>query len=457
MEEQRRLFGTNGIRGVVNKDMTAKFALEIGQSIGTIFNNGRILLGRDGRSSGMFLSSAVASGLMAAGCSVYDVNMIPTPGLQYVTKTWRFDGGVVITASHNPPEYNGIKVMDADGIEISSEKEIKIEETYYERRWNIAEWESIGKMNVKTGAIQDYKDAIKRHVDQEKIEKAKLKVVIDPANSVGALVSPSLLSELGCKVYTVNANIDGSFPGRNPEPRLENLDALCEAVRASRSNLGIAYDGDADRAIFVDEAGHPHWGDKSFGIVEKFFLHENPGEKVVTPVSSSQMIEEIAERYDGEVVWTKVGSTIVSRKMLEVSAKLGGEENGGIFYGPHLAVRDGAMTSALIVEIVAKTRKKFSRLVKELPTYYIHKDKVTCPNQVKQKVLERLLEETREHRVETVDGVKIWFPDKSWILIRPSGTEPIYRLYSEAKTRSKTMNLISKYKSTLKQLVKNTL
>jgi len=156
-------------------------------------------------------------------------------------------------------------------------------------------------------------------------------------------------------------------------------------------------------------------------------------------------------------VWTKVGSTIVSRKMLEVNAKLGGEENGGVFYGPHLAVRDAAMTSALIVDIVAKTRKRFSRLVKELPTYYIDKDKVPCPNQVKQKVLERLLEATKEYRVETVDGVKIWFPDKSWILIRPSGTEPIYRLYSEAKTRSKTMNLISKYKSILKRLIKNTL
>ena len=455
--EQRRLFGTNGIRGVVNKDLTAKFALEIGQSIGTIFDHGRILLGRDGRSSGVFLSSAVASGLMAAGCSVYDIDMIPTPAVQYVTKTWRFDGGVVITASHNPPEYNGIKVMDADGIEIPPEKENKIEEIYHKREWKVAEWESIGKMNVKTGAIQDYKEAIKRHVDREKIEKAKLKVVIDPANSVGALVSPSLLTELGCKVYTLNANIDGSFPGRNPEPTLENLSALCEVVRASRSNLGIAYDGDADRAIFVDEKGQPHWGDKSFGVVEKFFLAENPGEKVVTPVSSSQMVEEIAERYDGEVVWTKVGSTIVSRKMLEVNAKLGGEENGGVFYGPHLAVRDGAMTSALIVEIVAKTRKRFSRLVKELPTYHIHKDKVPCPNQVKQRVLERLLEETREDRVETVDGVKIWFPDKSWILIRPSGTEPIYRLFSEAKTRSKTMNLVSKYKSILKRFIKNTL
>jgi len=455
--EPGRLFGTNGIRGVVNRDLTAKFALETGQSIGTIFNNGRILLGRDGRSSGAFLSSAVASGLMAAGCSVYDVDMIPTPGLQYVTKTWQFDGGVVITASHNPAEYNGIKVMDADGIEISREKEIRIEETYHKRQWKIAEWGSIGKMNAKTGAIQDYKNGIKSHVDREKIEKAKLKVVIDPANSVGALVSPSLLTELGCKVYTVNANINGSFPGRNPEPTLESLGALCEAVRASGSNLGIAYDGDADRAIFVDETGQSHWGDKSFGIVENFFLAENRGEKVVTPVSSSQMVEEIAEKYDGEVVWTKVGSTIVSRKMLEVNAELGGEENGGIFYGPHLAVRDGAMTSALIVEILAKTRKKFSRLVEELPTYYIHKDKVQCPNQVKQKVLERLLKETREDRVETVDGVKIWFPDKSWILIRPSGTEPIYRLYGEAKTRSKTMNLISKYKSTLKRLIKNTI
>jgi len=455
--EQRRLFGTNGIRGVVNKDITAKFALEIGQSIGTLFDNGRILLGRDGRSSGMLLSSAVASGLMAAGCSVYDVDMIPTPALQYVTKAWRFDGGVVITASHNPPEYNGIKVIDADGIEIPSEKEIKIEETYYEKGWKIAGWQSIGKMNLKTGAIQDYKAAIKRHVDQGKIEKARLKVVVDPANSVGTLVSPSLLSELGCRVYTVNANIDGSFPGRNPEPTLENLRAICEAVRASGSNLGIAYDGDADRAIFVDETGQPHWGDKSFGIVEKFFLTENPGQKVVTPVSSSQMVREIAEEYDGEVVWTKVGSTIVSRKMLEINAKLGGEENGGIFYGPHLAVRDGAMTSALIVEILAKTGKKFSKLVKELPTYYIHKDKVQCPNQAKKKVLERLVDETKEDRVETVDGVKIWFPDKSWILIRPSGTEPIFRLYSEAKTRSKTMNLISKYRSTLKRLIKSKL
>ncbi len=455
--ERRRIFGTNGIRGVVNKDLTAKFALEIGQSIGTIFNSGRILLGRDGRSSGMFLSSAVASGLMASGCSVYDVDMIPTPGLQYVTKAWGFDGGVVITASHNPAEYNGIKVMEADGIEIPTEKEVKIEEIYYKRGWKVAEWESIGKMNVKTGAIQDYKDAIKLHVDREKIEKAGLKVVIDPANSVGALVSPTLLSELGCRVYTVNANIDGSFPGRNPEPTLNNLGALCQAVRASGSNLGIAYDGDADRAIFVDERGQPHWGDKSFGIVEKFFLNENPGEKVVTPVSSSQMVEEIAERYGGEVVWTKVGSTIVSRKMLEVNAKLGGEENGGVFYGPHLAVRDGAMTSALIVEIVAKTRKKLSRLVKELPTYHIYKDKVPCPNQVKQRVLERLLEETKEGRVETVDGVKIRFPDKSWILIRPSGTEPIYRLYSEAKTRGRTMNLISKYKSLLERLIKNML
>jgi len=454
--EKRRLFGTNGIRGVVNRDLTGKFALEIGQSIGTVFNDGRILIGRDGRSSGMLLSSAVASGLMAAGCSVYDVEMIPTPALQYATRTWRFDGGVAITASHNPPEYNGIKVMDSDGIEIPPEKEIKIEEIYYKREWKVAEWESIGKMNVKTGAIQDYKEAIKRHVDREKIEKAKLKVVVDPANSVGALASPSLLTELGCKVYTLNANIDGSFPGRNSEPTLENLSALSAAVRTSGADLGIAYDGDADRAIFVDEKGQPHWGDKSFGIVEKSFLAENPGEKVVTPVSSSQMVEEIAERYDGEVVWTKVGSTIVSRKMLEVNAKLGGEENGGVFYGPHQAVRDGAMTSALIAEIVANAGKRFSRLVKELPTYYIHKEKLPCPAQVKQRVLERLLEETEENRVETLDGVKIWFPDKSWILIRPSGTEPIYRLYCEAKTKSKTMNLISKYKSILKRLIKNT-
>jgi phosphomannomutase/phosphoglucomutase len=277
--------------------------------------------------------------------------------------------------------------------------------------------------------------------------------VVDAANSVAALAVPKLLRELGCRVTTINANIDGTFPSRPPEPRPENLGDLASTVKAVDADLGVAFDGDADRSIFVDEKGEIHWGDKTFALVEKHFLLRNPGEKIVSPISSSTLVKDIADAYGGEIVWTKVGSVTVSHTMKKTGAKLGGEENGGIFYGPHQPVRDGAMATALILGIMAETNKKLSSLLDELPKYFIEKGKVECPEQLKEKVLEKLIEQTKGLNTSTIDGVKIWFEDKSSILVRPSGTEPLYRLYAEAKTRDKALRLIQDYSLKLKRII----
>jgi len=451
---RKRLFGTNGIRGVVNETLTPQLALRVAEAIGTFFNSGEILLGYDGRTSSPALASAVASGLAATSCTVYLAGMAPTPAIQYAVKNHRFDGGVIITASHNPPEYNGIKVLGNDGVEISRSQEIEIEEIFFEEKQKRAEWNKIGEIRKLPNIIEEYIEAIKKHVDVEKIREKQFKVVVDPGNGVGGLAAPRLLRELGCKVFTINANIDGTFPSRPSEPRPENLGDLAAIVRALNADFGVAYDGDADRAIFVDETGVIHWGDRTFALIEKEFLKQNPGETIVTPVSSSTLIKDVAEAYNGKVVWTKVGSVDVSHKMKEINAKLGGEENGGVFYAPHQPVRDGAMTTALILEILAKTGRKLSELLNELPKYFIEKDKVECPENLKEKVLEVLYEELERENLkfDTIDGAKIWFSDCS-ILVRPSGTEPIFRLYAEAKTREKALELIKEYKEKLSQII----
>jgi phosphomannomutase/phosphoglucomutase len=363
------------------------------------------------------------------------------------------DGGVIITASHNPPHYNGIKVIWNDGIEISHEQEIEIENIYFENKQVLAEWNALGAKHELSGVNDEYVEAIKKHVDAAKIAKKQYHVVVDPANSVGALTAPQLLRELGCKVTSVNANIDGTFPGRLPEPRPENLKEIAVTVKAVGADLGVAFDGDADRSIFIDENGEVYWGDKTFALIAKHFWRENPHAKIVTPVSSSTLIKDVADANKGEIVWTKVGSVTVSQTMKELKAKLGGEENGGVFYGPHQSVRDGAMTTALILEIMAKTGEKLSTLISEQPQYFLEKGKVECPEDKKEKVLKKLLEQVKGLNISTIDGVKIWFEDKSAILVRPSGTEPIYRLYAEAKNQEKALKLVKDYSSKLKKIL----
>ena len=449
----RKLFGTNGIRGLVNVELTPEMVIKVGCSIGTFFGRKNLLLGHDARTSGPMFAKAVISGLTATGCNVFFAGMAPTPALQYAVKNHQMDGGVIITASHNPPEYNGIKVIWSDGIETSHEQEVEIENIYFDNKIVFAEWDKLGTFRELPGINDEYVQAIEKQVNPAKIAERHFHVVVDAANSVGGLTAPPLLRELGCKVTSINANIDGTFPGRLPEPRPESLTDLASTVKAIGADLGVAFDGDADRSIFVDENGVIYWGDKTFAVIIKQFLIKNPGAKIVTPVSSSTLIKDTVEAYKGELIWTKVGSVTVSQKMKELNVKLGGEENGGVFYGPHQAVRDGAMTTALLLNIMAETGEKLSKLVAEQPQYFLEKGKIECPDEKKEVLLQKLFEQVKGENISTIDGVKIWFSDNSAILIRPSGTEPVFRLYAEAKSQEKALKLVEDYSLRLKKIL----
>ena len=451
----KRLFGTNGIRFILGEDLNVDDIVRIGMAVGTFFKGGKCLLGRDIRKTGEVVAQAITSGLMATGCNVYDIGLITTPALQFTVKVQGFDFGVMITASHNPPEYNGIKVIDHDGVEIERSKEERIEDIYFHEKFTLSNWRSVGRHYYcnNEGIIEEYIKAVIKHIDADVVKGKKFTVVIDPANSVGILTTPRLAKILNCRVLTINGNLDGDFPGREPEPRPDNLEGLATAVVSSGADFGVAHDGDGDRAIFVDEKGNIHWGDRSGALIVEYYLREHPGETVITPVSSSVVIEEVARRHGGRVVYTKVGSIHVSRKMLELKAPLGVEENGGVFFGPHHPVRDGTMTTALILNILAKEENPLSKLMARLPKYYQMKLRVPCPNELKENVLKVLREATKDMKVDHTDGVKIWYDRRSWVLIRPSGTEPIFRIYAEADDKSKLNNIVNKAKNMLEDAI----
>jgi phosphomannomutase/phosphoglucomutase len=235
-------------------------------------------------------------------------------------------------------------------------------------------------------------------------------------------------------VVSLTSQLDGTFPGRNPEPIPENIVELSRMVEAAGADMGIAHDGDADRATFVDENGTVLWGDQSFALIASHVLSKNPGSTLVTPVSSGKLIEDVAKQAGAKIDWTVVGSVVVSHRLEEIDGDLGGEENGGVFYPPHQSVRDGAMTAAQIVEIVATEGKPLSQLVGELPQYFNTKVKVPVPLDKKEAILRAILEFTDGMERITMDGVKLLY-DEGWILIRASGTEPLYRSFAEGKTQ----------------------
>ncbi|RLG62683.1 phosphoglucosamine mutase, partial [archaeon] len=238
----RRLFGTNGIRGVANRELTPELALRVGLAVGAYFGGGRLIVGRDGRFGSLMVQRAVEAGLHSAGSTIYDVGVMPTPAIQYAVKHFGMDGGVIITASHNPPEYVGIKVVASNGVELPREEEVKVEEIFFEERFLRADWRGLGSTHRLSGVLDVYLEAVKSHVDVDAIRRRGFRVVVDPGNGVGALSTPRLLRELGCRVYAINSHIDGSFPGRPPEPRPEYLGGLSNAVRDVGADLGAAHD-----------------------------------------------------------------------------------------------------------------------------------------------------------------------------------------------------------------------
>ncbi len=449
-----RLFGTNGIRGVVGQDMTASLALDVGRAAGTFFEGGRIAIGNDTRTSSPMLKAAVISGLTAGGCIVEDLGTAPSPAIQYYVKTHRVEGGVIITASHNPREYNGIKVIDPRGMEASREHEEGIERVYFRKAFRQASWDAVGRVAKVNRCNQDYLDAIVRLVDVDRIHDAGLKVVLDCGNGASCLTSPYLVRHLGCHVATLNAQPDGSFPGHPPEPREEHVGELMEMVVDSASDLGVVHDGDADRVVFVDEEGHYVHGDRSLALLAGYVVGREGGGVVVTPVSSSSCVEDMVKASGGRVLYTKVGAPLVARRMFEEGAVFGGEENGGLIFPRHQYCRDGAMGLAVVLELMATEQASLSDILSKIPKYSLVKTSVPCPAELKGRALEALASRFEGKAIDTTDGVKVTH-EEGWVLARPSGTESIFRVFSEGKTQKEAERLSEETVSILDGIIES--
>ena len=445
-----KFFGTNGIRGVFSEDFTLEFVHDMTLAIGTYFEKGPILIGYDGRDSSPIICKVISSALNSIGIDCNVAGIIPTPCLEFAVKTLGYRGGIMITASHNPSQYNGIKPAANDGVEISREDELIIEDIYLQKTWK-KNPENLGITGKEERAIDVYLKGIISQIDFKLVESKHLKVVLDLGNGAQAVSAPNFSEMLQCETFLVNQKIDGTFPGRGSEPTPQNLSDLSESVIKNNADVGIAFDGDGDRSIFCDNKGNILTGDKSALVLIRHILKKNPNSLVVTCLNSGSSSEVLANEFNSKVIRTKVGSVEVSRKMVSTDALIGFEENGGFMYGLHNQVRDGCMTLALMLEFLATTNNSLSDEISKLPPSFTTKDKVQCsPNDV-DKVILSLKEEFPESDIS--DGIKISIDPKNWVMIRPSGTEPIIRIYAESESQEKLDALMIEFLQKVKSII----
>ena len=445
-----KFFGTNGIRGVFPDDFNLEFIHDMTLSIGTYFENGPILIGYDGRESSPLICKLITSTLNSIGIDCNIAGLVPTPCLEYAVKSLGYSGGIMITASHNPPQYNGIKPAGKDGVEISREDELLIEDIYLKKNW-LSNPEKWGTTEEETRSIETYLNGIKSHVNSKLIESKSFKVVLDLGNGAQAVTAPDFCKSVNCKPILVNQTIDGTFPGRGSEPTPQNLSVLSKTVIENQANFGIAFDGDGDRSIFCDNLGNILTGDRSALILIQNILKKNSNSLVVTCLNSGSNTELLTEKYNSKVIRTKVGSVEVSRKMLSTDALIGFEENGGFMFGQHNQVRDGCMSLGLMLDLLATTNNTLFDEISNLPPSFTTKDKIKCSSDDAEKIILSLKTEFPES--DTSDGIKITIDHKNWVMIRPSGTEPIIRIYAESESQEKLEALMIEFLQKVKSII----
>ena len=453
-----RLFGTDGIRGVVGELYTPSFLADIASAYGSwLGGSGTVTIARDFRTTSPGFAGILGGTLQMLGLDVLDLGIMPTPCSQFNVRALQARGGLMITASHNPPEYNGIKFTGPDGLEIGPADEAVIERIFRERSFRPPAWRNAGRLRPETGGIDRYAESIERNVDRRAIAERSSKVVVDPGNGSSARVVPRVARELGCRVTTLNANGDGLFPGRNSEPTEAHLLDLERTVPAIGADFGIAFDGDADRLGVVDEAGHYVSGDVVFALFARYVLRRHPKGVVVTSVTSSSLVGDVVAAEGGTLIVTRSGSLPVALGVRDHRAVLGGEENGHFYWPEHQNAPDAPMSAAVLIEMIARERRPLSELAAELPVYCLVKRNVPVAPRERPEVLTRIraaLSAQTDH-LETLDGVKAYFSD-GWILIRPSGTEPLIRIFAESRSSERVRSLAAMGERVIAEAVAST-
>lgn len=447
-DEAPRLFGTSGIRGKVSTQVTPNLALDMGRALSTQLGSGsRIVVGYDSRTSSQMLDKALNAGIMAGGCNVLSLGLSPTPLVGYATMKLEADAGVMITASHNPSQDNGIKVWNNNGMAYREHQEMALEEIIHNKDFSNISWKKIGRLEDISSISSRYVDDLLNFVNI----KPGLKVVVDCANGAASYLSPLILRKAGCKVISLNSQPDGFFPGRMPEPSAANLQELMKMVKVTGADLGIAHDGDADRMIAVDETGKMAEFDKLLAL-----LACAVGGNVVTTVDASSTID-LCLKERGPAIRTKVGDVHVAEAIEKYNASFGGEPSGTWIHPDFCMCPDGILSALRVIELVQK-KGPLSELLDNLTSFPTLREKEICKESQKFKIMENVKENLPQLfedviKVDLIDGVRISMKDGSWVLIRPSGTESYVRITLGGRTDQEAQLMMERCKGYVEELL----
>jgi phosphomannomutase len=435
------LISVSGIRGVIGQGFTSETALNYARAFGAFLKKGKVAVGRDTRTTGPMIVSAVASGLLSSGCDVADIGICPTPTVELAVRSGDFSGGVAVTASHNPIEYNALKLIGKDGVFLSSGQGARVQEIYKSRKFNDRVWNATGNLTNEDTWIDFHLNSILEldFVSVSTIRERGIKIVADCGGGAACYMAEKFFSKLGVNFKLIHSIPTGEFP-REPEPIPENLSDLCMAVKKNGADVGFAFDPDADRLAIVSEKGEAIGEEYTLALGSRYILSKIQGPMAVN-LSSSMLNDFVADEAGVKIYRSKVGERNVTEKLKRVKGVVGGEGNGGlIFPGLHWG-RDAFLAAAVITQYLADSGKRISELVAELPRFVMVKTKVNLTrSQVERK--SRAIENAfKGDKINRLDGIKISGKDR-WVQIRASNTEPVARIISEAKDRETAEGLV---------------
>lgn len=433
------MISVSGIRGIYGESFTPDMAVRFAAHFGIICGRGTIVIGRDSRTTGEALTHAVVSGLLSVGCNVVNLGVVSTPTVLLAVEDSTASGGLSITASHNPQNWNAFKLVDKNGMFFFPER-AEAYRASLETPVKYAAWDKMGSYSVDNEAIARHLQKIMAipYLDIAAIKQKRFKVVIDSVNGAGGLISPQLLKMLGCEVVEMNSDPTGHF-AHVAEPLKENLTDLCRVVKEHQADIGFATDPDVDRLAIVDNNGDYIGEEFSLLLAEKFVLAINKGDVVIN-LSSSMASEDIAQEFGVKVHRTKVGEINVGKKMRELKSPIGGEGNGGIIIPEVHYTRDAPAGMAIILGLLARENRPLSEIVKDIPHYYFHKAKIETKPELLNKIIDKAFVVYADYEKDLQDGLKVIGED-FWIHIRKSGTEPIIRVYVESPSVERSQKI----------------
>lgn len=427
----------SGIRGVVGESLTPALVANVAAAFAAYVKQGLVVIGRDARPTGNLILLETAATLAQCGCNVIDLGIVPTPTVELAVKEYGAAGGIVISASHNPIEWNAFKLINAEGLFLN-EKEIKRFFVLMEKQLPCAKWNEFGFVKRDDSISDKHIKRVLDAIDTAAIKRCKFTVALDSVNGAGSEITKKLLEELGCRVIPVYCRADGTFP-RGPEPVPDNLSALCDAVKGGGADIGFAQDPDADRLAVVNEAGRPIGEEYTVALVCEYFLEKHAGGVAVVNMSTTKAVEDIARQHGGKVLRSKVGEINVSEAMKKVGAVIGGEGNGGVISPEIHLGRDSLAGIGYILNMMALRKQSVSALVGSLPSYVMKKGKIPIKELDPATLLADISEKYKSEKQNKTDGLRIDFSKDvafagGWVHLRPSNTEPVFRIIAEGKS-----------------------